>query len=138
MSWELYVTDRVGTRQAQVDPYESAEIIGRVNDVSTWQVTLPSDSEAGRLFISDSFARLEVVLDSEVWRSGPVSHLERTVDVDGDMLQVSGVDDTVWLARRNAHPQPGTAAPPYSTTDYDVHTGNMAVVLAELVRVNAG
>jgi hypothetical protein len=138
MSWELYVTDQVGTRQAQVDPYETAEIIGRVNDVSTWQVTLPSDSEAGRLFIADSFARLEIVLDAEVWRSGPVTHLERAVDIDGDVLQVTGADDTIWLQRRNAHPQPATAAPPYSTNDYDVHTGNMAAVLAELVRVNAG
>jgi hypothetical protein len=138
MSWELFVTDRVGTRQCVVDPYETAEIIGRANDVSTWQVTLPTDTDAGRIFTTDTFARLEVVLDAEVWRSGPVSHLERTVDIDGDTLQVSGVDDTIWLRRRNAHPEPGTAAPPYSTTAYDVHTGNVAAVLAELVRVNAG
>lgn len=137
-TWELYVTDRVGTRQVQVDPYESAEIIARVNDVSTWQVTLPTDTDAGALFITDTFARLEIAVDGLAWRSGPVSHLERSVDVDGDNLQVSGVDDTVWLARRNAHPQPGTAAPPYSTTAYDVHNGNVAAVLAELVRVNAG
>jgi hypothetical protein len=138
MSWDLYVTDRVGTRVAPVDPYESAEIIGRANDVSTWQVTLPTDTEAGQLFISDSFARLEVVLDSDVWRSGPVTHLERTVDVDGDTLQVTGADDTIWLARRNAHPQPASAAPPYSSSAYDVHAGPLSVVLAELVRVNAG
>ena len=138
MSWELYVTDRTGVRQAQVDPYESAEIVGRVNDVSTWQVTLPTATEAGRLFIIDTFARLEVVLDAEVWRSGPVTHLERTVDVDGDMLQVSGSDDTIWLQRRNAHPQPASAAPPYSTSAYDVHTGPMSQVLAQLVNVNAG
>jgi hypothetical protein len=137
-AWELYVTDRVGTRQAAVDPYESAEVIARANDVSTWRVTVPSDTEAGQWFLTDTFARLEVVLDHSIWRSGPVVHLERTVDVDGDMLDVSGVDDTVWLQRRNAHPQPGTAAPPYATTAYDVHTGTAATVLAELVRVNAG
>ena len=138
MTWELYATDRVGTRQCQLDPYESAEIVGRVNDVSTWQVTLPTQTEAGALFTTDSFARLEVVLDGAIWRSGPVSHLERTVDLDGDMLQVSGVGDMVWLARRNAHPQPGSAAPPYSTTGYDIHTGPMSVVLAELANVNLG
>src|SRR5207344_1270991 len=124
---------RVGTRQAAVDPYESAEIIARVNDVSTWQVELPTDTDAGALFVSDPFARLEIALDGAAWRSGPVSHLQRTVDVDGDWLQVSGVDDTIWLARRNAHPQPGTAAPPYSTTAYDVHTGNVAAVIGELI-----
>jgi hypothetical protein len=136
--WELYVTDRTGNRQAQIDPYESAEIVARLNDVSTWQVTLPTDTEAGALFTADSFARLEVVLDAAIWRSGPVAHLERIVDLDGDMLQVTGVDDTVWLQRRNAHPQPATAVPPYATTAYDVHTGQMSTVLAELVRVNAG
>lgn len=136
--WELYVTDRVGTRQAALDVYESAEIMARANDVSTWRVTLPTDTDAGAWFTTDSFARLEVVLDHAVWRSGPMSSLERTVDVDGDMLTVNGVDDTVWLARRNAHPQPGTAVPPYSTTAYDVHTGNAAQVLAQLADVNAG
>jgi len=136
--WELYVTDRVGTRQALVDPYESAEVVARVNDVSTWRVTLPTDTAAGEMFATDTFARLEIAVDGIAWRSGPVSHLERTVDIDGDVLSVAGVDDTIWLARRNAHPQPGTAAPPYATTAYDVHNGNVAAVLAELVRVNAG
>lgn len=136
--WELYVTDRTGTRVAQVDPYEEAEVIARANDVSTWRVSLPSDTEAGQVFLTDSFARLEVAVDAVAWRSGPVTHLERTVEIDGDMLEVTGVDDTVWLSRRTAHPQPGTAVPPYSTTAYDVHTGTVATVLAELVRVNAG
>jgi hypothetical protein len=136
--WVLYVCDRTGVRQAVVDPYESAEIIARVNDVSTWTVTLPTDTEAGQRFVTDTFARLEVAHDGLAWRSGPMAHLERTVDADGDMVTVTGVDDTVWLQRRNAHPQPATAAPPYSTSAYDVHTGTVAVVLAELVRVNAG
>lgn len=137
-AWELYVTDRVGTRLAAVDPYESAELFTRINDITTWEVILPTDSEAGRVFISDMQSRLEVVVDQAIWRSGPVTAVKREVQIDGDMLTVSGVDDTVWLLRRNAHPQPGSAAPPYSTTAYDVHTGNAAAVLAELVRVNAG
>jgi len=136
--WELYVTDRTGVRVAQLDPFESAEVIGRVNDVSTWKVVLPTATDAGQVFIADTFARLEIVLDHSVWRSGPVKQLVREVDMDGDMLTVTGVDDDVWLARRNAHPQPGTAAPPYSTTAYDVHTGQLSTVLGELVNVNAG
>lgn len=137
-SWELFVADRTGVRQAQVDTYSSAEVVARVNDVSTWRLDVPTDTEAGALLIADSFARLEVSFAGSVWRSGPVTHLQRTVDLDGDNLEVSGVDDDVWLARRNAHPQPGTAAPPYSTTAYDVHTGVLSTVLAELVNVNAG
>lgn len=138
MSWELFVSDQAGVRQAVVDVYESAEIVSRINDISSWELVLPSDTFAGEVFLADGFARLEAVLDGTLWHSGPVTHLKREVDVDGDMLTVSGADDTVFLARRLAHPQPGTAAPPYNTTAYDVHTGNLAVVLAELVRVNAG
>ena len=138
MTWELFVADQYGTRQAAVDVYESAEVISRINDISSWELVLPTDTHAGEVFITNAFARLEVVLDGTLWHSGPVTHLKRDVDVDGDMLSVSGVDDTAFLARRLAHPQPGSAAPPYSTTAYDVHTGNVAAVLAELVRVNAG
>jgi hypothetical protein len=136
--WELFVTDRDGTRVAQVDPYESAEVFGRVNDVSTWQVVLPSDTPAGQIFLTDSFARLEVALDHAVWRSGPVTSLSREVDIDGDTLTVVGADDVVHLARRNAHPQPLSALPPYSTEAYDDHVGPMSTVLTELVNVNAG
>lgn len=137
-TWTLFVTDRVGTRQAQIDIYERVEVIARANDVSTWQLSLPTDTDAGQIFAADTFARLEVAVDEIPWRSGPISHYERTVDIDGDMLSISGVDDTVWLQRRLAHPQPGTAAPPYATTAYDVHTGPASTVLAELANVNAG
>jgi hypothetical protein len=101
-------------------------VIGRINDVSTWKVTLPTDTDAGRRFITDTFSRLEVVLDAEVWRSGPVVHLERDVSLDGDVLTVTGVDDEVWLAGRLAHPQPASSSPPYSTEAYDVHTGALS------------
>lgn len=136
-TWTLYVTDRVGSRQAQIDVYESAEIVARTNDVSTWRVDLPTSTAAGQLFQADTFARLEVALDGAVFRSGPVAHLERTVDVDGDVLTVTGVDDTAWLQRRVAHPCPTKTNPPYDTQAYDVHTGSVATVLAELVRSNA-
>lgn len=136
--WTLYATDRVGTRQAEIDVYETAEVIARANDVSTWNLQLPTDTAAGQMFTTDTFTRLEVVVDDRVWRSGPMSHLARTVDLDGDMLDVSGVDDTVWLLRRLAHPQPGSAAPPYSTTAYDVLTGPATKVLRDLTDRNAG
>jgi len=141
-TWALFVTDRVGVRQAVVDTYESAEVMARANDVSTWTVTLPTDTEAGRVLVADSMARVEFVVHGptgtvQVWRSGPVAHLERTVD-DEDTLTVSGVDDTVWLARRLAHPEPMTPGPPYATHAYNVNTGDVAAVLAELARINAG
>lgn len=136
--WTLYACDRTGVRQAEVDLYEKAEVLARINDVSTWSLSMPTDSDAGRIFASDQFARLEIAVDGAVWRSGPVTRIVREVDLDDDMLEITGADDTVWLQRRNAHPQPGTAVPPYSVTAYDVHTGSASQVLAELANVNAG
>ena len=63
---------------------------------------------------------------------------ERTVDIDGDMLTVSGVDDMVFLRRRLAHPQPATAAPPYSSQAFDTRTGPSSQVIAAFVNANAG
>jgi hypothetical protein len=137
-TWTLFVTDALGVRQAQIDTYQKCELYARANAVSTWALDLPSNTEAGRFFIATTTARLEVRLDETIWRSGPMTSLKRTVDMDGDMLELAGVDDAVWLARRLAHPQPGSAAPPYSTTAYDIHTGSLTTVLRDLVNVNAG
>jgi hypothetical protein len=134
----LYAADRTGVRQCVVDPYTHAEIIARESDVSTWTIDLPTDTAAGAVFTADPFARLEVAVDNAAWRSGPMTRLERIVDETGDRLVVSGVDDTVWLARRLAHPQPATPAPPYNTSAYDTHTGPPAQVIADLINVNAG
>jgi hypothetical protein len=73
-----------------------------------------------------------------VYRSGPVLRIQRDRAPDGDMLTVNGADDLVWLERRVAHPQPGSAAPPYSTTAYDVRTGPASQVIAAFVNANAG
>ena len=126
------------TVQAEVDSYESATVIARHNDVSTWELVLPTSSPAARALIDASRPRLLVYAAGQVWRSGPVIRLERSVDADGDLLTVSGVDDLVWLRRRLAHPQPGTAAPPYSTTESDDRTGAASQVIAGYVNRNAG
>ena len=135
--WTMFVADRTGVRQAQIDIYESAEIIARANDVGTWTITLPTNTDAGRILATDTFARVEIAVDDSTWRSGPVTHLERTVDMDGDMLQVSGVDDLVWLARRFASPTPASTGPPYPDAYY-VDTGPVGEVVGRLVNVNAG
>ncbi len=102
-----------GTRQAQPDPYDRPAIRSAAQRPSTWRVSLPTATEAGQR--PSTPARLEP--DHAVWRSGPVSHLERTVDIDGDMLTAR--PERHRLQRRNAHPQPGSSAPPYSSTAYD-------------------
>jgi hypothetical protein len=133
--WELFVTDQLGQRQAQIDVYQHLEAVGRINDVSTWSLVLPTATDAGRYFTSQTFARLEIVLDASVWRSGPLTKYERQRASDGDTLTVSGVDDTVWLGRRLAHPQPNPLGPPQAE---DVRSGSVSEVLAAYVNANAG
>jgi len=130
------------TPVALVDTFESATIVARYNDVSTWELKLPANSDAARVFLTSSRPRLVVYVagGSTVFRSGPVVRLDREAgdDAVGEMLTVSGVDDLVFLRRRLAHPQPGSAAPPYSTTAYDTRTGPASQVIAGYVDRNAG
>lgn len=125
---------------AEVDTFESATIVARHNDVSTWELVLPTTTKAAQALLTAARPRLLVYAGSAgaVFRSGPVVRIQRTLDADGDVLTVSGVDDLVWLRRRLAHPQPGTAAPPYSTTAYDQATGAASTVIAGYVNRNAG
>lgn len=128
------------TRLAAIDTYESSTIIARYNEVSTYELVLPAATPAAQVLISAARPRLLIESSAGVtFRSGPVLRMERTLAADGsDMLAISGVDDLVWLRRRLAHPQPGTAAPPYSTTAYDTRTGSASQVIAGYVDRNAG
>lgn len=136
--WTLFVADQVGNRQAQVDVYHHAQVIARHNAISTWSLDLPTDTEAADALLSLQHPRIVVRVDNVTLRSGPVTRFERDVSADGDDLIVNGVDDVVWLDRRVAHPQPVTAAPPYSTNDYDVRTGQASQILAQYIDANAG
>jgi hypothetical protein len=128
------------TPLALIDTFESATIVARYNDVSTFEIILPADTEAAQVLISSSRPRILILTATgQVFRSGPALRMERTLAADGsDMLALSGVDDLVWLRRRLAHPQPGSAAPPYSSTAYDVASGPASQVIAGYVNRNAG
>ena len=123
----------------EVDVYESAEIVARFNDVSTWTLTLPTKSEAAQHLLAAEEPRLVVTsAPGVVFRSGPVFAFERENSWEADMLTVSGVDDMVFLRNRLAHPQPSKAAPPYDGQAYDLRTGSASQVMAQFVDANAG
>ena len=126
------------TDLAEIDTYEHLELIARFNDVSTYELVLPTADDAAQLLLAAARPRLVIYADGQVYRSGPVTRIQRDRAPDGDMLTVNGVDDLVWLRRRVAHPQPGSAAPPYSTTAYDTRTGPASQVIAGFVNANAG
>jgi len=126
----------------EIDTFERATMIARYNDVSTMELTLPATSAVAQLLLAAARPRLRVAANIGVnmtVRSGPVTRFERTSGTDGsETLVVTAVDDLVWLRRRLAHPQPGTAAPPYSTTAYDQRSGAASSVISGYVDRNAG
>lgn len=136
--WTLYVTDQIGNRQAQIDTYHSFKVIARHNAVATWELELPMlTNEAAEALLTIEHPRIVLRADNLSFRSGPMTAYERVRDVNDDVLTVNGVDDTVWLTRRLAHPTPLAAAPPY-TSAYDDRSGPTSQVIAAYVDVNAG
>jgi len=135
--WTIYARNGALQRVAEIDDYQALEMVVRFNAVGTWVLNLDRRvTAAAAMFVTG--AGIVVTRDNIVVLSGPVT--KRRVERDGENYKaiISGVDDTVWLARRLAHPQPGSAAPPYSSTAYDVRTGLCSTVLHEFVNVNAG
>jgi len=123
---------------AIIDTFESATLIARHNEVSGYEVKLPTDSIAGRMLLGLARPRILFLTEAGVFRSGPVIRLQRTVDDGGDVLTVNGTDDLVWLRRRLAHPCPGVAAPPYTQQTNHVISGAASQVIADYVSWNAG
>jgi hypothetical protein len=134
--WTVYVRSPDLTTGAQVDDFQSLELVDRFNDVESWSLDIGAGSAAAAGLMRDG-AGIVVTLGGTVVLSGPVTRRERSWADAANRLLVSGRGDTVWLARRLAHPQPTTAAPPYSTQAYDVRTGTCSTVLRQYVDFNA-
>ena len=126
-------------RMGEIDAYDNCQIVARFNEVSTWQLIAPTDTPGVQLLLSAENPRLVVSTSpAVVFRSGPLIRTEREVGSDGDLTTFTGVDDLIYLRWRLAHPQPDSAAPPYSTQAFDTRTGATSVVMAEFVDHNAG
>jgi len=128
------------TPLAEIDTFESATVIQRFNELSTWELVMPSTTPAAAVLLNSPMPRVLVInaADGSVLQSGPVVRFETSSDVDGDVVHLYGTDDMVWLRRRIVHPEPGTVAPPYNHQAYDVATGAASTVLAGYVSRNAG
>lgn len=133
MTWELHVRGADLRRPAEVDDYTSLTLIPRFNRTGTWLLDLPARTEAATALAAFD-SGLICTRDGQVMMSGPVTGIGRKKDKDGDRLTLSGVDDSVWLHRRLAHP----SAPPFTASAYDIRTGAAETVLREYVDANLG
>lgn len=137
VTWTLYVRDTNLQRVAQIDDYQRLDAVPRFNAVGSWELDLDRRTTAGASLFAVG-AGIEIVRDGTTFLSGPVTRRERNRDGSRNRVVITGADDNVWLDRRLGHPQPGTAAPPYSTSEHDVRIGQASTVLRQYVDFNAG
>ena len=79
LQFTLFAADGAD-RLGEIDAYESCQIVARFNDVSTWQLTAPTDTPGAQLLLEAANPRLVVATTPEVvFRSGPAVRIERQV-----------------------------------------------------------
>jgi hypothetical protein len=144
----VHLRDADAIRQAQIDDYVSLQLNLKHQDVGAWLLTLHPDSPGFTAFLDAINAGggvgeightgIEVTRGGTVIFSGPVATIDRARKGNADVVTLSGPDDSVWLARRLAMPEPATAAPPYASDAYDVRSGAASTVMFGYVDANAG
>lgn len=134
----IYVRDPDLNRVALLDDYKRITAVPKFNDVGSWELVLDHRQPEAALLMRPNYG-LEVVLEPGITlTSGPTK--KRRIERAGNAATatLTGISDEVWLSRRIAHMQPGTAAPPYSAAEHDVRTGACSTVLRGYVDANAG
>lgn len=133
--WRIEVRDANLARVGELDDYQSLDLLLKFNDVSTWALKV---ARTNRLAyeLTQPGAGIIVSRNGVAVLSGEWDKQNHRKDVDANEMTLSGVDDTDWLNQRNAHPQPLSLAPPYSTTAEDVRTQVASNVMRQFVGVN--
>lgn len=136
--WRIQVRDANLNRLGELSDYTSLDMVLKYNDVSTWRLTIDRRSRLAAALRTPG-AGIIVTRDGNTVLSGYWVEEEHTRGKTRNELTLSGHDDTGWLARRFAHPQPGSAGtgPPYSTQAEDVRTGQASTVIRAFVSNNA-
>lgn len=135
--WTIQVRDSTLALVGELDDYQKLDMVLKFNDVSTWQLQIDRRNRLAAALATDG-AGIVVTRNGATILSGYWTEQEHVKDKDTNTLTFSGVDDTVWLRRRRAHPQPGSTAPPYSTTAEDYRVAVASTVMRDYVGINVG
>lgn len=150
----VVVRDANLTPVGELDTFRRLTWTDRLHAVGGW--VLETDSAGADLLLSHPGGGL-IVYDGQpvdgntarVLFSGPVgagvddlpTAIRQSGSANGalvDLVTVIGTCDNGWLADRVAHPEPGTASPPFASSDYDVRTGDATTVILDYIDHNAG
>lgn len=135
--WRIDVRDKDRRRVGQLDVFQRLEMVLKFNDVSTWRITLDRRNRLAPDLLADG-AGILVYRGDTLMLSGYWTDQEHEVSKDASQVAVSGVDDTGWLVRRLAYPDPNDITPPYATQAGDIRTGLASTVLQQFVDENGG
>lgn len=135
--WTIYLRAPDLSRVGVIEDFQGCDVVARFADVGTWALDLDARAPLAQQLTQPGYG-VELVRDGTVVLSGDMRYRKRSRDGAKSRIMVSGYDDNVWLARRWAHPQPATTAPPYNAQAYDVRTGQASTIMGEYVDVNAG
>lgn len=125
---------------AQIDFYEKLQWVDIYNFIGSpggWSLTL-NEGDTATDYMRLNGSGITILIDGTVAFSGYTTKIERQQTADVSQYIFSGVDDSGLLASRVAHPQPGSAAPPYNSTAYDTRTGVCSTILRQYVAYNLG
>ncbi len=129
--YRLLVRDASLAIVAEIDQYSQCTIQPRFNGLGAWVLELPADTDAAGYLVEGS--GLVVMRNGLVVMSGPMVRREDHSTEEGDVVIVSGYDDTLLLADRTAWPCPW----PFTATDSDVRVGAAETVMRGYVQANA-
>jgi hypothetical protein len=133
--WHVYSRDPNGVRQGEIDDFLDLELIPTYCDVGTWSMSLNANALQADNMMLPGWG-IVVVRDGLTLFSGPSRVRTSTVNAQTNQIELSGVDDNVWLKGRVVSPVP--AGPPYTSQAYDVRTGVASTVIQAYVNANAG
>ncbi len=132
----LYVRNSNLVIQQQIDGWSTLDMVLRFNDVGTWVLTMPADSQGSDEILQSGSGLIVQRDDGTVVFSGPVLRREENTDGNGDILTISGADDNIGLVRRIVHPAPATGN--FASQAFDTRTGVASTVMIAYVNANLG
>ncbi len=100
-------------------------------------ITCPP-SRAARLLRDTPGAEIRVTEGGQHVFAGPVLEWEHVDDLGEQRFRFAGINWLAMLEWRWTDPEPGTATPPFATDAYDVYTGQVSTVLAQMVDDRCG
>lgn len=135
--WTVRVRDIHGNQVGEVDDYQELLLGLKFNDVSTWSLTVDRGNRLAQKLLTPG-AGIVVLRNGNTVLSGTWQDQNHQRSGDQNSVTITGSDDTILLRQREGHPQPGSTAPPYSSTAEQVVTGAATSVMSVFVVWDAG